>query len=273
MTVDFNYSYQIAANSPAVASEVQDNFNDLLSWIKTNYFQIDATPNLTAMPVLPGNPTVDSHPATKAYVDGVIPTGSVFPYAGASAPGGYLLCDGSAHSTTGQYADLWAVIDYTYGGASGTFNVPDLRARMPMGAGRLDGTTGTTFARGDKGGFQTATLPGHTHSINHGHADNFSTAASSHTHTTNSDNHSHSYSRSSPSGGDVVLGGGVQFVSNSNVNTSSDSHVHTISSSGSHSHTVNGAVTNHTGNSSTEGESAIEKNYPPYVVMNYIIKT
>jgi len=71
------------------------------------------------------------------------PTGSMFPYAGASAPaatvGGvaaWLLCDGTAVSRT-TYAALFALIGSTYGAGNGstTFNVPDLRGRIPIGAG------------------------------------------------------------------------------------------------------------------------------------------
>lgn len=41
MTVDFNYGNSIDAGTPAVASEVQENFDDVLAWIKS-YFQQSA---------------------------------------------------------------------------------------------------------------------------------------------------------------------------------------------------------------------------------------
>jgi microcystin-dependent protein len=71
------------------------------------------------------------------------PTGCMFPYGGASAPaatvGGvaaWLLCDGTAVSRT-TYAALFAVLGTTYGAGNGstTFNLPDLRGRVPIGAG------------------------------------------------------------------------------------------------------------------------------------------
>ena len=37
---------------------------------------------------------------------------------------GWLLCDGSSYSTT-DYPDLFAVIQYTYGGSGDNFNVPN----------------------------------------------------------------------------------------------------------------------------------------------------
>lgn len=69
-----------------------------------------------------------------------LPTGALMPYAGSSAPTGYLLCDGSSVSST-TYLALHAVISNTYGGSAYTgagalnFNLPDLRGRLPMGAG------------------------------------------------------------------------------------------------------------------------------------------
>jgi microcystin-dependent protein len=59
-----------------------------------------------------------------------------------TAKTGWLLCDGSAVSRV-TYSALWAVIGGTYGAGDGstTFNLPDLRGRVPVhpdaGAGRL----------------------------------------------------------------------------------------------------------------------------------------
>lgn len=59
--------------------------------------------------------------------------GFVCPFAGTTAPDGWLICDGSAVSRT-TYADLFAVIGTTYGAGDGnsTFNLPDLSNRVPM---------------------------------------------------------------------------------------------------------------------------------------------
>lgn len=62
------------------------------------------------------------------------PIGVVLPFAGSSAPVDYLLCNGAAVSRT-TYADLFALIGTTYGAGNGTttFNVPDMRSRVPVG--------------------------------------------------------------------------------------------------------------------------------------------
>lgn len=72
------------------------------------------------------------------------PTGSLMPYAGTTAPAQgvssgalpWLLCDGTPYSRS-TYATLYALIGTTYGSGDGstTFNVPDMRGRVPLGQG------------------------------------------------------------------------------------------------------------------------------------------
>ena len=74
--------------------------------------------------------------------------GMISMYGGNAAPTGFLLCDGAAVSRA-TYAALFAVLGSNYGSGDGstTFNVPDLRARTPLGLGA--GTFTTTFASTD----------------------------------------------------------------------------------------------------------------------------
>jgi hypothetical protein len=83
------------------------------------------------------------------------PVGEVITFAGATAPSGYLMCDGSAVSRA-TYADLFAVIGTTYGTGNGTttFNLPDLRGEFIRG---LDGGRGIDTGRG-LGSAQKATI-------------------------------------------------------------------------------------------------------------------
>lgn len=76
------------------------------------------------------------------------PTGVLQMFAGSSAPGGYLICDGSAVSRA-TYASLFAIVSTSYGTGDGstTFNLPDARSRMPVGKGT--GTLVKTFASTD----------------------------------------------------------------------------------------------------------------------------
>ena len=75
-----------------------------------------------------------------------------------TAPKGYLICDGSAVSRT-TYADLFAAIGTTFGSGNGstTFNLPDYRDTMPIGAGNL-------YNINAKGGSRDAIVVSHSHS-------------------------------------------------------------------------------------------------------------
>src|SRR5210317_742375 len=75
----------------------------------------------------------------------LIPAGTILAYGAATAPTGYLLCDNSAVSRT-TYARLFAVVGTTFGVGDGstTFNVPDLRDKVPLGKGTNNSTLGTT---------------------------------------------------------------------------------------------------------------------------------
>jgi microcystin-dependent protein len=102
-------------------------------------------------------------------LSGVNVPGMIGMYGGATAPTGWLLCNGAAVSRT-TYAALFAVIstDYGVGDGSTTFNVPDLLGRVPLGAGTGDASDASAHAIGDKEGTETHTLitaemPAHTH--------------------------------------------------------------------------------------------------------------
>ena len=96
-------------------------------------------------------------------------SGMLMPYAGSSAPTGWLLCYGQAISRT-TYSDLYAVVGTTYGAGDGatTFNLPDLRGRVVAGkddmggvsADRLTNQTGGLDGDGlgNAGGTETHTL-------------------------------------------------------------------------------------------------------------------
>lgn len=118
---------------------------------------------------------------TSTDMGGVTPVGSITAFAASTAPTGWLLCDGQAVSRT-TYAHLFAVIGTTYGTGNGstTFNVPNLKGRIPVG---LDSAQTEFDVLGETGGAKTHTLttaemPSHTHTQDsHNHTQN------AHTHT------------------------------------------------------------------------------------------
>lgn len=89
------------------------------------------------------------------------PIGTIQAYAGASAPQGYLLCQGQAISKR-KYAELYLAIGDLYSNAEtaeGFFNVPDLRDRFAQGA---NGNLGEVIEAG---------LPNITASVRNGYVD------------------------------------------------------------------------------------------------------
>ena len=137
----------------------------------------------------------------------IVPTGAVFFFAAQAVPPGYLVANGAAVSTT-TYADLFAVIGYTFGGAGATFNLPNLTGAFVRGVGgnsaafgvvqsdafasHNHGVTdpGHTHNITDPGHNHTLNDPGHTHSVtdpghNHAHTD------PGHNHTINDPGHNH----------------------------------------------------------------------------------
>jgi microcystin-dependent protein len=179
------------------------------------------------------------------------PTGSVIAFAGSAAPTGWLLCDGSAVNRT-TYATLFTTLSTTYGAGDGstTFNLPDMRGRMPMGAGTgaqnggsgsgliSGGTALTARTRGGFGGDER--MQTHTHVQNaHGHD----------------------------------LGGGqnfgVNFGANAGAGATFGLHVDIINTGtyqGPYSATANTATNQNAG-------SGLSENMPPFLVTNFIIKT
>jgi len=73
--------------------------------------------------------------------DLAVPIGGILPYAGTEAPYGYLLCDGSEVERS-KFPDLYDVLGNRYNSIAlngvGTFRLPDLRGRFPLGKDNMD---------------------------------------------------------------------------------------------------------------------------------------
>jgi len=147
---------------------------------------VQAVNDMVAMLGLAGGPASLDSAGRVPATQGGIPTGAMIPFAGASAPTGWLLCDGSAVSRT-TYATLFATLGTAYGVGDGstTFNLPDMRGRVAAGKDDMGGTTAgrltsggggvNGIALGAAGGAETHTLtsaqiPAHAHPLNGGNS-------------------------------------------------------------------------------------------------------
>ena len=136
-----------------------------------------------AMQVITTPPSNGNRFLTQAEIPVLTPTGAMTMFAGTSAPTGWLFCDGSAVSRS-TYSGLFSILSTTFGVGDGstTFNVPDMRGRVPVGVGTgvgggasgtgapTGGTALTAVPRAGWKGEETHLLtapemPSHTHGI------------------------------------------------------------------------------------------------------------
>ncbi len=200
--------------------------------------------------------------------------GEIKDFAGNSTPSGYVPCDGRALSRT-VYATLFNVLGIVYGSGNGstTFNVPDFRGRVAVGADDMGGTranrltnlSGASGLLGSFGGHQL--LQQHDHAFSqrpHSHAITIN-ASGFHGHSGESDIHGgHGHNAIIDYNGEHIhqdgrealynhFGGGTQlnqgnfsytatqFPKFIDANTSSSgNHTHTasISAGGAHNHVL-----------------------------------
>lgn len=169
---------------------------------------------------------------TTSDIQRLVPTGAMLPYSGASAPGGYLIPDGSAvlRSDFPELNTLYSSQGYPFGNGDGstTFNLPDGRSRSFMMIGTGSGLSARTM--GQKTGEETHALTSaengtHTHVQNphlhttnpHSHVQNAHThLQNAHTHTQNShahtmDSHNHTQDAHTHTQNSHVHVGGLPF--------------------------------------------------------------
>lgn len=127
----------ISADSSDSIFSVNDDRNFTVKTNAVTRLTVNSSAATATVPVvLPANPTTSLQAATKGYVDLGSPAGIVAPFAGTSAPSGWLACNGAAISRV-DYATLFSAIGTTWGSGDGstTFNVPDLRGAFLRGSG------------------------------------------------------------------------------------------------------------------------------------------
>jgi microcystin-dependent protein len=83
--------------------------------------------------------------------------GEIRMFGGSFAPEGWALCNGAVQSIS-QNDVLFQLIGTTYGGdGQDTFNLPDLRGRVPVHMGQGPGVS-QNYVLGEMGGVETVTL-------------------------------------------------------------------------------------------------------------------
>ena len=191
---------------------------------------------------------VDEH-ASSAVVSDTLPIGTIVEWASDIMPANYLLCDGQAVSRA-TYSELFAKIGTTYGPGDGsaTFNVPNIKGRVPVGK---DSSQTEFDALNKTGGNKN--LQQHNHTINHNHGSaltNEGDGAHNHTIAARNDYYAGGYNGVVASAASYETAGLTR-------------------TSGAHTHTFD--MPEYSGNSGNAG-TGDSGNLQPYIVLNYMIK-
>lgn len=232
--------------------------------------------NASQVPIIESIAAVPLRSPTQDVIRRFIPVGTILPFAGEitannPVPSGFLVCQGQAILRTGTYSKLFERIGTKFGVGNGstTFNLPDLRGRIPVG--KLDGSSNFN-ARGDKGGSTSFTitqgnLPPHTHRLYPGKLDE--------------DDIIVNFITSNGSGSRYTTGAAVSWTRAYNPNNTSETVPHFWASEEPALPSINyyqenegqADITIDTGADQTPMNSTPIDNLPPYLVINYIIKT
>jgi microcystin-dependent protein len=204
------------------------------------YIRFAAIGKFIKWPKLPsGAPSNGRHPTPKDYVDAEIAalqlevTGAIKMFAGAAAPTGYLLCYGQAVSRT-TYANLFTAISTTYGSGDGSTTF-----NVPDMRGL------TVIGKDDMGGSA---------------ANNVTSASTNGANST-------------------ALGGKGGAETCSLTSGQNGAHTHTLSGNTNDTgSTLTAKGTNNAGTAfdhttSSSGSGTAHNNMPPWIALNYIIKT
>ncbi|UJR32606.1 hypothetical protein I4U23_020066 [Adineta vaga] len=263
-TINVNHSYMNdfpAKKSEKCSSSMSPCIQGLLLAIATNAMTLAAVVVFWLVP----------HDKVGMITQNELPPGTIILFAGnlsvlKGSTHRWLICDGSEVSRV-TYQDLFYVIGTMHGVGNGndTFNLPDFRARFPLG--NNDSSNNSYVTGGTSSHTITvAELPVHSH--NQG---SLTTNASGvHTHSYVDPGHNHGGS----TGSGPFSGGSFSMIGTGGSGNDGGAHTHTIPASttgitiqsdGSHTHPIQGST-------GSQGSSQPIDTMPPYRTVHYIIR-
>jgi hypothetical protein len=260
LTLDF-YFNDATGNKQTIISKVENTQTDAFG-----VFSLTVDTNVTNNPAFANNQAylrisqgttiisdekLKSVPYSYAAGNGV-PTGSIMPYMGTTAPAGWVLCEGQPLNSVPGSEYLRSLLNSS--------NAPDLRGMFLRGAG----TNSMTNQQTTLGGVQDDAFKSHNHDLSTGSGT-----------TDDPGNHDHSIEASNPTNNgtrenynSILVQSTGTNTSNGFDNTSGEANVRSsapMASAGEHTHIVS-----LTGNSGGTGDTAETR--PVNYGVNYIIK-
>ena len=188
----------------------------------------------------------------------------------------WLQCNGQAVNKT-TYNELYTVLkngtgSCVFGESSTTFNLPDLRGRVPVGDNTMGSSAvGRMPSNADEiaqsGGAHEHTLTANQSGVKaHGHAHTISVTSGTHT-------HEHPHTHNVPAKDATMTagsGGTFSLFGTQHGTASTGASEETTGDNTSYTNTVSGGVTNHAGESAGEAHSILQ---PYLIVGSFIIAT
>lgn len=167
---DINFPYAPRSEEdPRAASVVQANLDYLASLFQKG--EVDGDTMIWDVVVGSWVATTPASPASG------VPVGAGMVWYTDTPPTGWLICDGSeiARATFADLNALWSAASYPFGAGNGTttFNLPDLRGRVPVGKGThadvnvLADNDGSALADRRPKHKHVVNDPSHVHSYTH----------------------------------------------------------------------------------------------------------
>ena len=201
-----------------------------------------------------------------ASISGIvaIEVGTILPWSNSTLPSGYLNCDGTAVSRS-TYSALFAIIatDYGVGDGSSTFNLPDLRDKVPLGVSGTKAVAST-------GGAETVSSSGSVTIASLTPAGNVGGSTGN---TTISNNTMPSHTHGSRVMNNNLFNPQDAFSGSNSFSNRGSMQTTATGGGGAHSHNMSanfsGTAVTPTGNFSGSATSVIQ----PYVAIKFMIKT
>ena len=204
-------------------------FSYVMSIPNTVFTQICNTPaylKVTQGSVVFSNEKLQAVPYAIHAQNGV-PTGTIMAYVGATAPAGWLLCDGGSFSDNAYYAQLKTLL--------GGLNTPNLNARYLRGTGAVTGKEAIALK-----GTQDDALKEH----NHGVGSLVTAANGDHSHDAGDNFNKLSRTDDRYWVNSSVVHTGVATATSSPANRTNIYESRAMTTTGSHTHTISGNTAN-----------------------------